>query len=112
MTATKCTKKRAARAELLFCLLNLLLFCRSRFRLRRKSLLKRGKGSGERARENEKWEQNLTISPISNFISIFFLFCFVAIFHSPVHLVRSLLPVPRVPFTLRNYDGDGYGNFT
>ena len=37
-TAKKCTKKRDARAKLLFCLskLNLLLFCRSRCRRRRR----------------------------------------------------------------------------
>ena len=30
VTAKKCTKKRDARAKLLFCQVNLLLFCRSR----------------------------------------------------------------------------------
>ena len=37
-TAKKCTKKRVARAELLFANLNLLLFCRSRWRRRRRCL--------------------------------------------------------------------------
>ena len=44
VTAKKCTKKRGTRAELLFCLFNLLLFWRSRCRRRRgilKSLLLR-----------------------------------------------------------------------
>ena len=44
MTVKKCTKKRDARAELLFCLFNQLLFWRSRCRRRRgilKSLLSR-----------------------------------------------------------------------
>ena len=35
----KCTKKRDARAKLLFCLLNLFLFCRSHCRRRRSSSL-------------------------------------------------------------------------
>ena len=39
VTAKKCTKKRDARAELLFCLFNLLLFLRSRCR-RRRGILK------------------------------------------------------------------------
>ena len=39
VTAKKCTKKRDARAELLFCLFNLLLFWRSRCR-RRRGILK------------------------------------------------------------------------
>ena len=39
MTAEKCTKKRDARAELLFCLFNLLLFWRPRCR-RRRGILK------------------------------------------------------------------------
>ena len=37
-TAKKCTKKRDARAELLFANLNLLRFCRSRWRRRRRCL--------------------------------------------------------------------------
>ena len=39
-TAKKCTKKRDARAELLIANLNLLLFCRSRWRRRRRCLVK------------------------------------------------------------------------
>ena len=38
-TAKKCSKKRDARVMLLFCILNLLLFCLSRFRHRRRCLL-------------------------------------------------------------------------
>ena len=36
--AKKCTKKRDTRAKLLFCWINLLLFCRSRWRRRRRYL--------------------------------------------------------------------------
>ena len=35
VTANKCTKKRDARTKLLFCFINLLLFCRSLCRRRR-----------------------------------------------------------------------------
>ena len=62
-------KKRDARAKLLFCLSNLLLFCRSRCRLHRRCLCsvksnKGNEGSAGRVRQRERYRVSRKKSPL------------------------------------------------
>ena len=58
-------------------------------------LLKCGTGAGNKhgEGENEKWEQNLTLTLANLSITWFPFLCFVVLFNFPVSHTRSLLPV-------------------
>ena len=60
-------------------------------------LLKWGTGAGNKhgEGENEKWEQNLTLTLANLSITSFPILCFVVLFNFPVPHTRSPLPFPR-----------------
>ena len=78
MTAKKCTQKRDAYTKLLFCLINLLLFCCSRFRRCQRcfsSLISRG-SHPQVLPPTHAWASQKSAHPVSQLHTLHFCFCF------------------------------------